>query len=34
MRFLNSFAYKKREHSKAKILAITGSAGKTSQKSN
>ena len=28
MRFLNSFAYKKREHSKAKILAITGSAGK------
>ena len=32
MRFLNSFAYKKREHSKAKILAITGSAGKTSLK--
>ena len=30
MRFLNSFAYK--EHSKAKILAITGSAGKTSLK--
>ena len=31
--FLNKLATKKREHSKAKIIAITGSSGKTSLKS-
>ena len=30
--FLNKFAKLKRQNSKAKILAITGSAGKTSLK--
>tara|TARA_B100001564_G_scaffold329213_1_gene313516 strand:- start:2444 stop:5209 length:2766 start_codon:yes stop_codon:yes gene_type:complete len=30
--FLNNFAKQKRDHSKAKIIAITGSAGKTSLK--
>ena len=32
MTFLNNFASKKREKTHAKILAITGSAGKTSLK--
>ena len=32
IKFLNDYAQKKREHSKAKIFAITGSAGKTSLK--
>ena len=31
-KFLNNFASKKREKTKAKILAVTGSAGKTSLK--
>ena len=31
--FLNKFAYKKRDRTNSKILAITGSAGKTSLKS-
>ena len=32
LKFLNNFALKKRSYSKAKILAITGSSGKTSLK--
>ncbi len=32
IKFLNHFALKKRDYSKAKIIAITGSAGKTSLK--
>ena len=32
LKFLNNFAFKKRTYSKAKILAITGSSGKTSLK--
>tara|TARA_B100001115_G_scaffold138210_1_gene105696 strand:- start:877 stop:3654 length:2778 start_codon:yes stop_codon:yes gene_type:complete len=32
LKFLNNFAFKKRSYSKAKILAITGSSGKTSLK--
>ena len=32
IKFLNAFAFKKRDKTKAKIIAITGSAGKTSLK--
>ena len=32
IKFLNTFAFKKRDKTKAKIIAITGSAGKTSLK--
>ena len=34
LNFLNNFAKLKRENCKAKIIAVTGSAGKTSLKNN